>query len=195
MLLRLALMSRKLKMSRHNELLVNFALRKAGLNTELQRQTVYTSPQLWSVEYTNHKYPSTWSLFLSVKSIAWLHSPHLRGFARQSCPCSHWISSKNRIVRKGSDIREVHCSGLLTKLFDYHQSSRLIDFIAQYSFRWSTAFPGSVENEECRVRSAECGKRGVWKVRSVESAEYGNVECGKWGVWKMRPDDFSMLWW
>ena len=39
---------------------------------------------------------------------------------------------------------------------------------------------GSVENEECGVRSAECGKCGVWKVRSVESAE-----CGKWGVWKM----------
>ena len=31
---------------------------------------------------------------------------------------------------------------------------------------------GSVENEEC-------GKCGVWKVRSVE-----NEECGKCGVWK-----------
>ena len=29
--------------------------------------------------------------------------------------------------------------------------------------------------------SAECGKCGVWKMRSVE-----NVECGKYGVWKMR---------
>ena len=32
----------------------------------------------------------------------------------------------------------------------------------------------SVENEEC-------GKCGVWKMRSVE-----NEECGKCGVWKMR---------
>ena len=31
------------------------------------------------------------------------------------------------------------------------------------------------------VRSAECGKCGVWKMRSVE-----NAECGKRGVWKMR---------
>ena len=31
------------------------------------------------------------------------------------------------------------------------------------------------------VRSAECGKCGVWKVRSVESEE-----CGKCGVWKMQ---------
>ena len=31
------------------------------------------------------------------------------------------------------------------------------------------------------MESAECGKYGVWKVRSMESAE-----CGKWGVWKMR---------
>ena len=30
------------------------------------------------------------------------------------------------------------------------------------------------------VRSAECGKCRVWKMRSVESAE-----CGKCGVWKM----------
>lgn len=37
----------------------------------------------------------------------------------------------------------------------------------------------SVENES--VESVECGKCGVWKVRSVESAE-----CGKCGVWKMR---------
>ena len=48
---------------------------------------------------------------------------------------------------------------------------------------------GQVENEECGVRSVEngsvesveCGKCGVWKVRSVESAE-----CGKCGVWKVR---------
>jgi len=30
------------------------------------------------------------------------------------------------------------------------------------------------------MRSAECGKYGVWKMRSVE-----NAECGKRGVWKM----------
>ena len=46
---------------------------------------------------------------------------------------------------------------------------------------------GWVENAECgvwkvrSVESAECGKCGVWKVRSVESAE-----CGKCGVWKVR---------
>ena len=40
---------------------------------------------------------------------------------------------------------------------------------------------GSVENAECGVRSAECGKCGVWKMRSVE-----NAGCGKRGVWKMR---------
>ena len=28
---------------------------------------------------------------------------------------------------------------------------------------------GSVENAECGVRSAECGKCGVWKMRSVEN--------------------------
>ena len=28
---------------------------------------------------------------------------------------------------------------------------------------------GSVENEECGVRSAEYGKCGVWKMRSVEN--------------------------
>ena len=33
---------------------------------------------------------------------------------------------------------------------------------------------GSMENEEC-------GKCGVWKMRSME-----NEECGKCGVWKMR---------
>ena len=44
------------------------------------------------------------------------------------------------------------------------------------------SFPaGSVENAECGVRSAECGKCGVWKMRSVE-----NAECGKCGVWKVR---------
>ena len=31
------------------------------------------------------------------------------------------------------------------------------------------------------MRSAECGKCGEWKTRSVE-----NAECGKHGVWKMR---------
>ena len=40
---------------------------------------------------------------------------------------------------------------------------------------------GSVENAECGVRSAECGKCGVWKMGSVE-----NAGCGKCGVWKMR---------
>ena len=47
----------------------------------------------------------------------------------------------------------------------------------------------SVENEECgkygvwKIRSVErlSGKRGVWKMWSVE-----NAECRKWGVWKMR---------
>ena len=39
---------------------------------------------------------------------------------------------------------------------------------------------GSVENEECGVRSAEFGKWGVWKIRSVE-----NAGCGKCGVWKV----------
>ena len=34
---------------------------------------------------------------------------------------------------------------------------------------------------ECGVRSAECGKCGVWKMQSVESAE-----CGRCGVWKVR---------
>ena len=36
---------------------------------------------------------------------------------------------------------------------------------------------GSVENEECRVRSVErakCGKGGVWKMRSVENVEHFN---------------------
>ena len=32
-----------------------------------------------------------------------------------------------------------------------------------------------------KTRSAECGKCGVWKTRSVE-----NAQCGKRGVWKMR---------
>lgn len=84
MLLRPAMMSRKLKMSRQP------TLWKQKYNDK--RCTLHHN--CGSVEYTNHKYPSTWSLFLSVKSIAWLHSTHLRGFARQSCPCSHWISSK-----------------------------------------------------------------------------------------------------
>ena len=30
---------------------------------------------------------------------------------------------------------------------------------------------------ECGVRSAECGKCGVWKTRSVE-----NAECGKFSL-------------
>ena len=33
---------------------------------------------------------------------------------------------------------------------------------------------GQVENEECRVRSVECGKQEIVEMRSVESAE-----CGK----------------
>ena len=37
----------------------------------------------------------------------------------------------------------------------------------------------SVENEEC-------GKWGVWKMRSVENGSVENWECGKWGVWEMR---------
>ena len=77
-------------------------------------------------------------------------------------------------------------------------------------FCWALALLGSVENAECGVRraecgvwkvrsmeSAECGKRWAWKVRSVESAECGkrrvwkmriveSAECGKCGVWKMR---------
>ena len=44
-----------------------------------------------------------------------------------------------------------------------------------------SSFFGSVENAECGVRSAECGKCRVWKMQSVE-----NMECGKCGVWKMR---------
>ena len=62
---------------------------------------------------------------------------------------------------------------------------------------WECYYLGWMENEECGVRSAECGKCRVWKVRSVENAEYGkcgvwnmrsmeNAECGKCGVWKMR---------
>ena len=34
--------------------------------------------------------------------------------------------------------------------------------------KWKT------RSAECGVRSAKCGKRGVWKMRSVE-----NAECGK----------------
>ena len=29
-----------------------------------------------------------------------------------------------------------------------------------------------MENEECGVRSAECGKCGVWKMRAIRYAEY-----------------------
>ena len=54
---------------------------------------------------------------------------------------------------------------------------------------------GSVDYEECgvwkvrSVESAECGKCGVWKMWSVE-----NEECGKCGVWKMRRKfQFSIL--
>ena len=65
----------------------------------------------------------------------------------------------------------------------------------------AVVFLGSVENEECGVRSAECG---VWKMRGVENAECGkcgvwkmrsveNAECGKCGVWKMsRKFQFSI---
>ena len=42
-------------------------------------------------------------------------------------------------------------------------------------FRWI------LRSAECGVRSAECGRCGVWKMRSVE-----NAECRKCGVWKMR---------
>ena len=47
-----------------------------------------------------------------------------------------------------------------------------------------------MENEECgkcgvwkmrSVENAECGKCGVWKMRGVK-----NAECGKCGVWKLR---------
>ena len=31
------------------------------------------------------------------------------------------------------------------------------------------------------MENVECGKCGVWKMRSVE-----NEECGKCGVWKMK---------
>ena len=37
-----------------------------------------------------------------------------------------------------------------------------------------------MRSAECGVRSAECGKCGVWKMRSLE-----NAECGKCVVWKM----------
>ena len=44
------------------------------------------------------------------------------------------------------------------------------------------------------MRSAECGKCGVWKMRSVENEECENVECRKCGVWKMRRKfQFSIL--
>ena len=36
----------------------------------------------------------------------------------------------------------------------------------------------SVGNEECR-------KRGVWKMKNVESEEFGNGECGKYVVYMM----------
>ena len=38
------------------------------------------------------------------------------------------------------------------------------------------------------VEKVECGKCGVWKMRSVENGSVGNAgnaECGKWGVWKV----------
>ena len=38
----------------------------------------------------------------------------------------------------------------------------------------NTVDDGSVENAECGLRGAECGKCGVWKMRSVE-----NAGCGK----------------
>ena len=69
-------------------------------------------------------------------------------------------------------------------------------FMSKHSSDHFGLFCGSVENAECGVRSAECGKCGVWKMRSVENAECGkcgvwkmrsveNEECGKCGVWKM----------
>ena len=39
-------------------------------------------------------------------------------------------------------------------------------------------WPGMVK---WKMLSAECGKCGVWKMRTVEY-----VECGKYGVWKTR---------
>ena len=36
------------------------------------------------------------------------------------------------------------------------------------------------------VDYAECGKCGVWKMRSIENEELENEECRKCGVWKMR---------
>ena len=43
---------------------------------------------------TNHRYPSTWSSFLSVSSIARLHGLHLSGLASKFWPCNHRINSK-----------------------------------------------------------------------------------------------------
>ena len=42
----------------------------------------------------------------------------------------------------------------------------------------------SVENVECR--KCGVGKCGVWKMISVEYAEFENEEYRKCGVWKMR---------
>ena len=52
-----------------------------------------------------------------------------------------------------------------------------------YFLNWTSLslLPASVDYAECGVRSdvpsAECGKYGVWKMRSVE-----NEECGNSGV-------------
>ena len=43
---------------------------------------------------TNHRYPFTWSSFLSVNSIARLHGLHLSGLASKFWSCNHWINSK-----------------------------------------------------------------------------------------------------
>ena len=43
---------------------------------------------------TNHRYPSSWSSFLSVNSIARLHGLHLSGLASKFWPSNHRIKSK-----------------------------------------------------------------------------------------------------
>ena len=49
------------------------------------------------------------------------------------------------------------------------------------TFSISRSDISSVENAECGVQSAGCGKCGVWKMQSLE-----NAGCGKCGMWKMR---------
>ena len=47
--------------------------------------------------------------------------------------------------------------------------------------RWRTYQSFFWLSGKCWVRSAECGKCGVWKTRSVE-----NAECRKRAVWKIK---------